>query len=59
MWNKSMTFADTNCDRAFSLVLGKDHSEQVEVLLAPLWRRPTPGGKETWEHFPSCAVSIF
>lgn len=59
MCNKSMTFADTNCDHAFSLVHGMGQSEEVEVLLAPPWRRPPPGGKETWEHFLTCPVSGF
>lgn len=51
MCNESMTFADTSCDHAFSLVHGMGRSKEVEVLLAPLWRRPTPGGKETWNIF--------
>lgn len=59
MCNKSMTFVDTSCDRAFSLVHGMGHSEKVELLLAAPWRRPIPGGKETLEHFPSFSVSIF
>lgn len=51
MCNKSMTFDDTKCDLAFSLVHGIGHGEEVEVLLACPWGRPTSGGKETWEHF--------
>lgn len=46
MCNKSMTFADTNCDRVFSTWDGPQQGGGSAAGVSGPWRRPTPGGKE-------------
>ena len=58
--DNSMMLASINYSGAFSLLRGTGHSEDVEMLLTPPWRRPTPGGKEkTRGYFCTCSVAFF